>query len=137
MARPSGPSGSPTGDIGVLDYNNTDGNINILPLLKTIISHKIPVWIFSGDQDSVVPLLGSRTLVRELAHEMKHSITVPYRTWFYKDQIWMTEYGNLLTFATVRGAAHMVPYAQPGRALQLFRSFVKGQRLPNITQISF
>ncbi|XP_039133592.1 serine carboxypeptidase-like 42 [Dioscorea cayenensis subsp. rotundata] len=123
----------------VLDYNNTDGNINILPLLKTIISHKIPVWIFSGDQDSVVPLLGSRTLVRELAHEMKHSITVPYRAWFYKDQVggWMTEYGNLLTFATVRGAAHMVPYAQPGRALQLFESFVKGQRLPNITQTSF
>ncbi|KAM0940592.1 putative carboxypeptidase D [Dioscorea sansibarensis] len=33
----------------VLDYNTTDININILPLLKTIISHKIPVWIFRQD----------------------------------------------------------------------------------------
>ncbi|RDX65842.1 Serine carboxypeptidase-like 43, partial [Mucuna pruriens] len=46
---------------------------------------------------------------------------------------WATEYGNLLTFATVRGAAHMVPYAQPSRSLHLFSSFVHGRRLPIIT----
>ncbi|URE32817.1 Serine carboxypeptidase [Musa troglodytarum] len=119
----------------VLNYNETDGNINILPLLKRIVKHQIPVWVFSGDQDSVVPLLGSRTLVRELAHDLKFGITVPYSNWFYKGQVggWVTEYGNLLTFATVRGASHMVPYAQPGRALRLFASFVHGQRLPNST----
>lgn len=41
----------------------------------------------------------------------------------------------MLTFATVRGASHMVPYAQPSRALHLFSSFVRGQRLPNTTHI--
>lgn len=46
---------------------------------------------------------------------------------------WVTEYGNLLTFATVRGASHMVPFAQPARALRVFSSFVHGQRLPNMT----
>lgn len=119
----------------VLNYSYTDGNINILPLLKRIVKHQIPVWVFSGDQDSVVPLLGSRTLVRELAHDLKFGITVPYSNWFYKGQVggWVTEYGNLLTFATVRGASHMVPFAQPGRALRLFASFVHGQRLPNST----
>ncbi|KAF8377120.1 hypothetical protein HHK36_030493 [Tetracentron sinense] len=122
----------------VLNYSNTDGNINILPLLKRIIQHRIPVWVFSGDQDSVVPLLGSRTLVRELAHDLKFKITVPYGAWFHKGQVggWATEYGNLLTFATVRGAAHMVPYAQPSRALHLFSSFVNGRRLPNTTRPS-
>ena len=44
---------------------------------------------------------------------------------------WVTEYGNLLTFATVRGAAHMVPYAEPSRALHMFSSFMNGRRLPN------
>ncbi|KAK2985443.1 hypothetical protein RJ640_006739 [Escallonia rubra] len=123
---------------GVLNYSDTDGNINILPLLKRIIESRIPVWVFSGDQDSVVPLLGSRTLVRELAHDLKFKVTVPYGTWFYKGQVggWATEYGNLLTFATVRGAAHMVPYAQPSRALHLFSSFVSGRRLPNTTRPS-
>ncbi|GMN48377.1 hypothetical protein TIFTF001_017557 [Ficus carica] len=116
----------------------TDGNINILPLLKRIVQNHIPVWVFSGDQDSVVPLLGSRTLIRELAHDLNFKITVPYGTWFHKGQVggWVTEYGNLLTFATVRGASHMVPYAQPSRALHLFSSFVHGRRLPNNTRRS-
>ncbi|KAL6311136.1 hypothetical protein AAG906_025685 [Vitis piasezkii] len=123
---------------GVLNYSETDGNIDILPLLKRIVQNSIPVWVFSGDQDSVVPLLGSRTLIRELAQELKFKITVPYGAWFHKGQVggWATEYGNLLTFATVRGAAHMVPYAQPSRALHLFSSFVRGRRLPNTTRPS-
>lgn len=41
----------------------------------------------SGDQDSVVPLLGSRTLVRELAQDLGFKITVPYGTWFHKGQV--------------------------------------------------
>ncbi|XVF37108.1 hypothetical protein REPUB_Repub19eG0117200 [Reevesia pubescens] len=121
-----------------LRYSDTDGNINILPILKKIIQNRIPVWIFSGDQDSVVPLLGSRTLVRELARDLNFKITVPYGAWFHKHQVggWVTEYGNSLTFATVRGASHMVPFAQPSRALHLFSSFVRGRRLPNTTRPS-
>ncbi|XP_010519388.1 PREDICTED: serine carboxypeptidase-like 42 [Tarenaya hassleriana] len=121
-----------------LNYSDTDGNLDMLPILKRIVQNKIYVWIFSGDQDSVVPLLGSRTLVRELAQELDFKNTVPYGAWFHKGQVggWVTEYGNLLTFATVRGAAHMVPYAQPSRALHLFSSFVSGQRLPNTTRPS-
>ncbi|QCD99951.1 serine carboxypeptidase-like 42 [Vigna unguiculata] len=121
-----------------LNYSDTDGNINILPILKRIVQNHIPVWVFSGDQDSVVPLLGSRTLIRELANELHFKITVPYGAWFHKGQVggWVTEYGNLLTFATVRGAAHMVPYSQPSRALHLFSSFVRGRRLPNTTHSS-
>ncbi|WZY75837.1 hypothetical protein YC2023_022221 [Brassica napus] len=119
----------------LVNYSGIDGNINMLPILKRIIQNKTSVWIFSGDQDSVVPLLGSRTLVRELAHDLNFSTTLPYGPWFHKDQVggWVTEYGKLLTFATVRGAAHMVPYAQPSRALHLFSSFVRGRRLPNNT----
>ncbi|XP_057987120.1 serine carboxypeptidase-like 42 isoform X2 [Hevea brasiliensis] len=123
---------------GVVEYSDTDGNMDMLPILKKIIKNRIPVWVFSGDQDSVVPLLGSRTLVRELAHDLNFKITVPYGAWFHKGQVagWATEYGNLLTFATVRGAAHMVPYSQPSRALHLFSSFVRGRRLPSTPHTS-
>ncbi|CAH8392788.1 unnamed protein product [Eruca vesicaria subsp. sativa] len=118
---------------GLLNYSDTDGNLNILPILKRIVKRKIPVWVFSGDEDSVIPLLGSRTLVKELAEDLNFNTTVPYGAWFHKGQVggWVIEYGDILTFATVRGAAHMVPYAQPSRALHLFSSFVLGRRLPN------
>ncbi|KAJ4881550.1 Serine carboxypeptidase-like 44 [Raphanus sativus] len=118
---------------GLLNYSDTDGNMNILPILKRILNRKIPIWVFSGDEDSVIPLLGSRTLVKELAEDLNFNTTVPYGAWFHKGQVggWVIEYGDILTFATVRGAAHMVPYAQPSRALHLFSSFVLGRRLPN------
>ncbi|GAB2269882.1 Serine carboxypeptidase-like 42 [Dionaea muscipula] len=117
--------------VTVLNYSGTDPSIDILPSLKRIIQAGVPVWVFSGDQDSVVPLLGSRTLVRELAKELNFKTTMPYRAWLHKGQ-----YGNILTFATVRGAAHMVPYAQPSRALHLFSDFVRGRHLPNTTHPS-
>lgn len=122
----------------IVNYKDSDGNLDMLPLLKKILQQGIRVWIFSGDQDSVVPLLGSRTLVRELAHDLKYKTTVPYAAWFHKGQVagWATEYGDSLTFATVRGAAHMVPYAQPSRALHLFSSFARGRRLPTTTKLS-
>lgn len=47
---------------------------------------------YSGDQDSVVPLLGSRTLVRELAHDLKFGVTVPYGAWFHKGQVYHSEF---------------------------------------------
>ncbi|KAG2278002.1 hypothetical protein Bca52824_060557 [Brassica carinata] len=122
----------------LVNYSGIDGNINMLPILKRIIQNKTYVWISSGDQDSVVTLLGSRTLVRELAHDLNFSTTLPYGPWFHKNQVggWVTEYGKILTFATVRGAAQMVPYAQPSRALHIFSSFVRGRRLPNSTHYS-
>ncbi|KAG7533142.1 Alpha/Beta hydrolase fold [Arabidopsis thaliana x Arabidopsis arenosa] len=122
----------------LLNYSGIDVNTNMLPTLKRIIQNKIPVWIFSGDQDSVVPFLGTRTVVRELANDLNFKTTVPYGAWFHKRQVggWTIEYGNLLTFATVRGAAHAVAYTQPSRALHLFSTFLRGQRLPNRTDIS-
>lgn len=35
-----------------------------------------------------------------------------------------------LTFATVRGAAHEVPFTSPSQALTLFHSFLRGIPLP-------
>ncbi|GAB2213210.1 hypothetical protein Droror1_Dr00021232 [Drosera rotundifolia] len=122
----------------VLNYSETDPDIDILPALKEIIQAGVPVWVFSGDQDSVVPLLGSRSLVRELAEELNFTTTVPYGAWYHKGQVggWTIQYGEMLTFATVRGASHMVPFAQPSRALHLFSDFVRGRQLPSTMQPS-
>jgi serine carboxypeptidase-like clade II len=41
----------------------------------------------SGDQDSVIPLTGSRTLVHNLANQIGLKATVPYRVWFEGKQV--------------------------------------------------
>ncbi|PKA56881.1 Serine carboxypeptidase-like 45 [Apostasia shenzhenica] len=86
----------------------------------------------SGDQDSVIPLTGSRTLVQKLAHQLRLNSTVPYRVWFEGQQVggWTQVYGNMLSFATIRGASHEAPFSQPERSLGLFRAFLQGRPLP-------
>ena len=63
-----------------------------------------------------------------LHNKIVHSISNKYE-YDLKVGGWVTEYGNLLTFATVKGGAKMVAYSQPGRTFQLFKSFVHGERL--------
>ncbi|KAL6272485.1 hypothetical protein ACE6H2_023177 [Prunus campanulata] len=90
----------------------------------TICSH--------GDQDSVLPLTGTRAAVDGLAGFLELNTTVPYRVWFEEKQVagWTEVYGDVLSFATIRGAGHTAPYTQPERSLLLFSSFVGGKPLP-------
>ncbi|KAK3015739.1 hypothetical protein RJ639_007866 [Escallonia herrerae] len=84
--------------------------------------------------DSVIPLTGSRSFVHGLAKELGLNITVPYRVWFEGQQVggWTQVYGNILSFATIRGASHEAPFSQPERSLVLFKSFLKGSPLPEV-----
>lgn len=41
----------------------------------------------SGDQDSVVPLTGTRSLVNGLAKDLGLNTTMPYRNWFEGRQV--------------------------------------------------
>ncbi|MCO5560072.1 hypothetical protein L7F22_013678 [Adiantum nelumboides] len=115
-----------------LAYVFSDQLQDMLPLLSDLLQKGLRVWIYSGDQDSVVPLTGTRTQVDILAARLKLSTTLPYSPWYAHGQVggWTRAFGNL-TYATVRGAAHMVPYSQPQRALVLFEAFLQGKRLPS------
>lgn len=114
----------------------------------------------SGDQDSVIPLTGTRTLVNGLAKELGLDTVAPYRAWFEGRQVsqfpgmclnktiksltlsflllafalqvagWTQVYGDKLSFATIRGAAHEAPFSQPERSLVLFSAFLAGKPLP-------
>ncbi|XP_031489572.1 serine carboxypeptidase-like 45 [Nymphaea colorata] len=116
----------------VLDYNRQNLEIPTISLLGTIVKSGIPVLVYSGDQDSVIPLTGSRTLVNRLAASLGLNTTVPYRVWFEGKQVggWTQVYGDILSFATIRGASHEAPFSQPERALVLFKSFLQGSPLP-------
>ncbi|MCI28717.1 serine carboxypeptidase-like 45, partial [Trifolium medium] len=45
---------------------------------------------------------------------------------------WTQVYGNILSFATIRGASHEAPFSQPERSLVLFKSFLEDRPLPEI-----
>lgn len=93
------------------------------------------IFLCSGDQDSVIPLTGTRSLVNGLAKDIGLNTTESYRAWFNERQIggWTQVYGsNTLSFATIRGASHEAPFSQPGRSLVLFKAFLEGKSLPTI-----
>ncbi|XP_027343154.1 serine carboxypeptidase-like 45 [Abrus precatorius] len=116
----------------ILDYDMLNLEVPTLPVVGSLIRAGIRVLIYSGDQDSVIPLTGSRTLVQKLARQLGLNTTVPYRVWFEGQQVggWTQVYGNILSFATVRGASHEAPFSQPERSLVLFKSFLEDRPLP-------
>ncbi|GAA0151966.1 serine protease [Lithospermum erythrorhizon] len=110
----------------ILHYNMQNLELPMLPILGSLVQSGVRVLIYSGDQDSVLPLTGTRVLIDKLAKELGLNTTVPYSCWFEGKQVagWNQVYGNILSFVTVRGASHEVPYSQPERSLVLFRSFI-------------
>ncbi|XP_008791046.2 serine carboxypeptidase-like 45 [Phoenix dactylifera] len=116
----------------VLEYELLNLENPTISVVGSLVSSGIPVLVYSGDQDSVIPLTGSRTLVQRLANELKLKTTVPYRVWFEGKQVggWTQVYGDILAFATIRGASHEAPFSQPERSLVLFRAFLQRRPLP-------
>ncbi|XP_075636882.1 serine carboxypeptidase-like 45 [Castanea sativa] len=86
-----------------------------------------------GDQDSVIPFFGTRTLINGLAKELGLNTTESYRAWFEGKQVggWTQVYSKTqLSFASIRGASHTAPATQPERSLVLFKAFLAGLPLP-------
>lgn len=118
----------------ILDYQLLDIEIPTISIIGMLVKERIPVLVYSGDQDSVVPLIGSRATVHQLATQLRLNTTVPYRVWFAGRQVggWTNVYDNILSFATIRGASHEAPFSQPERSLVLFKSFLQGKSLPEV-----
>ncbi|KAL4587345.1 hypothetical protein LXL04_000214 [Taraxacum kok-saghyz] len=118
----------------VLDYEMKNLETPMTPVLASLLKSGIRVFVFSGDQDSVLPLTGTRLVVNGLAKKLGLNTTLPYRAWFNGNQVggWTQVYGDELTFATIRGAAHEAPFSQPERSFALFKAFLGGKPLPPV-----
>ncbi|XP_022717995.1 serine carboxypeptidase-like 44 isoform X2 [Durio zibethinus] len=108
-----------------LNYSAADRAIDMLPALKQILQHSIPVTIFSGEEDGVVPTIGTLKHVKKLAKDMNLNLTKD-EAWNHenKDGGWKYSYENLLTFMTVKGANHHVTLSKPSQALFIFTNIV-------------
>ncbi|XVE85920.1 hypothetical protein DITRI_Ditri17bG0130700 [Diplodiscus trichospermus] len=119
---------------GHLVYQKENIGINIIPLLSKLLSSSIPILLFNRDQDSKIPLTQTRIITNMLVKKLKFVPFGNYAPWYDKMQSFgharKGENVTYLTFATVRGAAHEVPYTSPSQALTLFRAFLTGSSLP-------
>ncbi|KAJ4978010.1 hypothetical protein NE237_008790 [Protea cynaroides] len=116
----------------VVHYQMLNLEIPTIHILGSLVRSGIRVMVYSGDQDSVIPFTGTRTLVHRLASELGLNTTVIYKAWFSQKQVggWTQVYGDILSFATIRGASHKAPFSQPERSLVLFNAFLEGKPLP-------
>ncbi|PON57296.1 Serine carboxypeptidase-like [Trema orientale] len=116
----------------ILNYDLHDLEIPTIHILPSILKSGIRVLIYSGDQDSVIPLISTRSLVAGVAKELGLNTSIPYRAWFESKQVggWVQVYGNTLSYAAIRGASHATPITQPARSLVLFNSFLADKPLP-------
>ncbi|KAL5658507.1 hypothetical protein ACJX0J_031670, partial [Zea mays] len=67
----------PTTWSGCANLNWTDSPASMVPTISWLVENKLPVWIFSGDFDTVCPLPATRYSIRDL----KLRITTPWRPW--------------------------------------------------------
>ena len=120
--------------------------IDIIPTIAYILKKGVRVLLYSGDQDMKIPLTNTRGVANKLAQELNFTITSRYAPWYDKTQQnliqiggWTQSFGTskgdknvtYLTFATVRGAAHEVPYTSPSPSLTLFKAFLEGSPPPD------
>lgn len=119
----------------VITYEQKNLEVSTVPILGELALSGVRVLIYSGDQDSVIPLIGTRRLVSGLARESRLNTSLPYGVWFEGQQVagWTQAYGdNLISFATIRGASHEAPFSQPQRSLVLLTAVLAGKPLPKI-----
>ncbi|KVI03411.1 Peptidase S10, serine carboxypeptidase [Cynara cardunculus var. scolymus] len=90
----------------VLNYEMQNLETPMIPVLVSLLN---------GDQDSVLPLTGTRVDVNSVAKELGLNTTLPYRAWFNGNQV---------------RASHEAPFSQPERSIALFRGFLSGKPLP-------
>ncbi|XP_010914643.1 serine carboxypeptidase-like 26 [Elaeis guineensis] len=106
-------------------YNNTV--FSVLPIYSKLIKAGLRIWVYSGDADGRVPVIGSRYCVEALRLPLKSK----WQPWYHNKQVGgrFVEYQGL-TMVTVRGAGHLVPLNKPAEALVLISTYLKGQQLP-------
>ncbi|OEL20582.1 Serine carboxypeptidase-like 34, partial [Dichanthelium oligosanthes] len=103
-----------------------DSPASTLPVIKRMVDAGLRVWVYSGDTDARVSVTSTRYALRKL----RLPTVRQWREWYTSDQVGgYTVADDGLTFATVRGAGHMVPRFTPVQARQLFAHFLAGEEL--------
>ncbi|XP_019169097.1 PREDICTED: serine carboxypeptidase-like 7 isoform X2 [Ipomoea nil] len=83
--------------------------------------------VYSGDHDAEVPYLATKAWIESLNYS-----TVEYwRPWIVDGGVggYTTSYSNNMTFATVKGSGHIVPFFTPSESSAMFKRWISGEKL--------
>lgn len=85
------------------------------------------VLVYSGDQDAMVPFIGTQAWVRSL----NFPIAVDWRAWHLDGQSagFTIAYSNNLTFTTIKGGSHTAPEDEPERCFAMFSRWISNEQL--------
>ncbi|KAL8167862.1 hypothetical protein V2J09_009361 [Rumex salicifolius] len=103
-----------------LSLSHTKDVLDTFDIQKSFINSTFRVLIYSGDQDLVVPYLGTEWWIMDLGL----SVTGPWRPWFVDGQVagYTEKFDHVpyrLTFATVKGAGHTAAEYKPKETLSM------------------
>ncbi|CAN1257958.1 Serine carboxypeptidase-like 46 [Linum perenne] len=104
-------------------YDKRNWENPTIELVGSLIMRGIRVLIYSVDEITFVPFLGTRFLVNDLANKIGLNTTVTYQGWYDCDKQvggWTKAYGAALTYASIRGGSAKVAK----RSLSLLKSFI-------------
>lgn len=97
-----------------------------LDFYRTFINEHpdLRVWFFSGENDAVLPTIGTFRWMDKLGLAVK----TEFRQWHFFNQVGghVQEYENGLTLVTVKGAGHMVPQDQRESSYVMVSAFLNG-----------
>ncbi|XP_058763478.1 serine carboxypeptidase-like 45 [Vicia villosa] len=116
----------------VLYYNPYEQFNPTINLLGTLVRSGVRILVFSGDSDSVIPFMGTRSLIREMAEDFGFRTTRDYQAWFQDGQVagWSQVFEDILTYATILGEGHSDGVSQPKNSLLMLKTFLEGKPLP-------
>jgi serine carboxypeptidase-like clade 2 len=104
----------------------------------SLIQEGLRIWILSGDVDNSVPITGTMTWLTRMKNEFGLPIEEQWREWWvpglhkHEDQVGgMVWKLRGLTFASVKGAGHMMPKDKRKEAGVLLKAFLSNESLPD------
>ncbi|KMT03487.1 hypothetical protein BVRB_8g191680 [Beta vulgaris subsp. vulgaris] len=118
---------------GLVNSNWQDSSRSVLDIYHELMDAGLRIWMFSGDTDAVIPVTSTRYNIDAL----KLPTIKPWHAWYDDGQVggWTQEYKGL-TFVVVRGAGHEVPLHRAKLSLTLVKSFLAGESMPTLEQVS-
>jgi len=109
--------------MGPIQYGTTEDSM--LPIYEEVFNNpRAASWrilIYSGDFDVTVPFEATQRWVRCLGRP----VTKPWHSWMVGKQVGgnIIEYDRI-SFLTVKGAGHMVPYYTPDKGFTFFQKWI-------------